>query len=224
MRKSRRYLFSVIAAVLLGSGITLAAAGPAQAHDDLLGSFQDADSTVAVSPDEITLSFSGELISDMQSAVIEVTAPGGENIATDAPTVSGTTITQHLEPNPPDGAFTVLWRVVSGDGHPISGEYTYTVEPIQSDASTPGAGATEQAPEPSITSAETTTNTGGSEPFGGVALLPILAVLTGVIILGAGFIVVFKVTRERRLRNEEAVDRQEQQDSERTSKDASHEK
>tara|TARA_R110002020_G_scaffold3242_7_gene14726 strand:+ start:1996 stop:3438 length:1443 start_codon:yes stop_codon:yes gene_type:complete len=145
MRKPRRYAIALLATVLLGAGITLASGGPAQAHDSLPGSHLDADSPLAVSPDEVSLSFSGVIISDMQSAVVEA-------------------------------------------------------------------------------SAETTTNTGGSEPFGGVALLPILAVLTGVIILGAGFIVVFKVTRERRLRNEEAVDRQEQQDSERTSKDASHEK
>ena len=224
MRRSRRYIVSVIVTALLGAGITLAVAGPAQAHDDLLGSFPEADSSVAVSPDEITLSFSGELISDMQSAVIEVTAPNGENIAADDPTVSGTTITQHLAPNPPDGAFTVLWRVVSGDGHPISGEYTYTVEPNQADTSAPGVSATDQTPEPSITTAVTSSNAGSNEPFGGAALLPILAVLTGVIILGAGFIVVFKVTRERRLRNEEAADWRAQQAAESTSEDASHEK
>ena len=224
MRKTRRYLFSVIATVLLGTGITLTVASPAQAHDDLLGSFPESDSTVAVSPDEITLSFSGELISDMQSAVIEVTSAGGENIATDAPIVSGTAITQHLAPDPPDGAFTVLWRVVSGDGHPISGEYTYTVEPNQADTSNPGASATDQTPEPSITMAVTSSTTGSNAPFGGAALLPILAVLTGVIILGVGLIVVFKVTRERRLRSEEAVDRRAQQGAESTSEDASHEK
>jgi hypothetical protein len=36
------------------------------------------------------------------------------------------TVTQSLEPGAPAGTYTVLWRVTSVDGHPVSGRFTFT--------------------------------------------------------------------------------------------------
>ena len=107
MRNPRRSLITAMATLLLGAGLTLAVATPAQAHDELVSSYPEASSTITGSPAEITLSFSGELIAGMQSAAVEVIAPDGQNIATDAPAEGGTSITQHLAPDPPAGLFTV---------------------------------------------------------------------------------------------------------------------
>ncbi|MDX2377737.1 copper resistance protein CopC [Microbacterium sp. LRZ72] len=216
MRRSRRTLATVLATVLLGGGIALATAAPASAHEELVSSYPEANTTTNGSPDEITLSFSGELLTDMESAIIEVIAPDGENIATDAPTVDGTWVTQHLAPDPSDGVFTVLWRVVTSDGHPITGEYTYTVEPLPVDATpAPGVSVAEQTPAPSPTSTDTTGSAGAGKFPGAEALLPILAVLSGVIILGAAFVVV--ASRGRRQRDRADADRAARDDAARNS-------
>ena len=70
MRNPRRSLITTLATLLLGAGLTLAVATPAQAHDELVSSYPEADSTITGSPAEITLSFSGELIAGMQSAAV----------------------------------------------------------------------------------------------------------------------------------------------------------
>lgn len=201
MRKPRRSPLISLVAVLLGVGLTLAVAAPAQAHDELVSSYPEADSTIASSPEEITLSFSGELIAGMQSAAVEVIAPDGENLATDAPSQDGTSITQHLTSDPPAGIFTVRWKVVSSDGHPISGEYTYTVELIDA-ASTPAATPSTAAQTPAPTATGSPADNGyGGETSGGGDTFPILAAIGGVIIVGGSLVVVLMVGRERRRRD-----------------------
>lgn len=204
MRNPRRSLITTLATLLLGAGLTLAVATPAQAHDELVSSYPEADSTITGSPAEITLSFSGELIAGMQSAAVEVIAPDGQNIATDAPSEDGTSITQHLAPNPPAGLFTVRWKVVSSDGHPISGEYTYTVAPTDAVPSSPAAtpSTAPQTPTPTATATEAPADNGyGGETSGGGDTFAILAVVGGVIILGGALVIVLMVGRERRRRD-----------------------
>lgn len=202
MRNPRRSLITAMATLLLGAGLTLAVATPAQAHDELVSSYPQANSTITSSPAEITLSFSGELIAGMQSAAVEVIAPDGQNIATDAPSEDGTSITQHLAPDPPAGLFTVRWKVVSSDGHPISGEYTYTVAPTDAVPSSPAATPSTAPQTPAPTATETSADNGyGGETSGGGDTFAILAVVGGVIILGGALVIVLMVGRERRRRD-----------------------
>lgn len=205
MRNPRRSLTATLATVLLGAGLTLAVATPANAHDELISSYPEANATITSSPAEITLSFSGELIAGMQSAIVEVIASDGQNIATDAPSEDGTSITQHLTAAPPAGMFTVRWKVVSSDGHPISGEYTYTVTPLDAGASIPAATPTAAGqtaePTPSATAGTTKDNGYGGETSGGGAAFPILAAVGGVIILGGALVSVLLLGRDRRRRD-----------------------
>ncbi|WP_454149496.1 copper resistance CopC family protein [Microbacterium lacticum] len=202
MRNPRRSLITTLATLLLGAGLTLAVATPAQAHDELVSSYPEAGSTITGSPAEITLSFSGELIAGMQSGAVEVITPDGQNIATDAPSEDGTSITQHLTPNPPAGMFTVRWKVVSSDGHPISGEYTYTVAPTDAVPSSPAATPSTAPQTPAPTATETSADNGyGGETSGGGDAFPIVAVVGGVIILGGALVIVLMVGRERRRRD-----------------------
>lgn len=204
MRNPRRSLITAMATLLLGAGLTLAVATPAQAHDELVSSYPEASSTITGSPAEITLSFSGELIAGMQSAAVEVIAPDGQNIATDAPSEDGTSITQHLAPNPQAGLFTVRWKVVSSDGHPISGEYTYTVAPTDAVPSSPAAtpSTAPQTPAPTATATEAPADNGyGGETSGGGDTFAILAVVGGVVVLGGALVIVLMVGRERRRRD-----------------------
>jgi hypothetical protein len=50
----------------------------------------------------------------------------GDQVSQDDETLVGNTITVTLSPNQVQGPVLVYYRVVSGDGHPVEGEYTFT--------------------------------------------------------------------------------------------------
>ena len=95
----------------------------------------------------------------------------------------------------PAGAYTVVWRVTSADGHPVSGTFGFTAD--QASASTTATSA------PTATATTTTaapaTATGAAGPAvaaaGGFPLLPV-AVTVVVVALGA--LVVGWAVRRRR--------------------------
>lgn len=201
---ARRNLRAVVLAVIGAVGLLFVAPTSAIAHDEFVSSFPEAGSTIGTSPTEITLSFSGELLTEPGSAVMEVLAPGGENVAVDAPDINGQTATQHLSPDPVAGLFTVRWKVVSSDGHPISGEFAYTVEPITVEPIPGSTVTTEPTSEPSPTATGTAEASGRGQPSGGGELLPVMAVLLGVGVVGGSLIVVLMMGRERRRRDKAA--------------------
>lgn len=116
---------AVVLTVLLALLVTLiAAAGPARAHDVLLGSSPEDGSVQASAPEEIVLTFSGEIATIGAQVVVE--GPDG-TVADGDPEVEGVTVTQPVSPDAPAGDYSVVWRVTSEDGHPISGDFTYEV-------------------------------------------------------------------------------------------------
>jgi hypothetical protein len=193
-----------MATLLLTAGLLFAVATPAAAHDEIVSSSPEAGSTIGVVPEEISLTFSGEILTDFSAVIIEVVAADGRNLASGEPIIDGTTVTQAVQPGQA-GVFTVRWRVVSSDGHPISNEYQYTVEAVTVPTSTPTPEATEeQTPEPSATQT-TTPGEMHNSPSGGGELLPVLVVVTGIGVLGGALIVVLMVARERRRRDRTAA-------------------
>jgi copper resistance protein C len=79
-----------------------------------------------------------------------VTGPGG-NIVDGAPKVVDNQLRQALQPGSEAGAYTVLWRVTSADGHPISGRFTFTAT-AGSAAPAPAASGEATAPTSEATS------------------------------------------------------------------------
>lgn len=122
--RSRRPRLLVILGLVLGLAGT-AVAVPAVAHDELLASDPAADSEVAQLPDAVTLTYSGVLIDEPGVNAISVTDAAGTELADGSPVLDGTTVTQALTGDS-QGPITVRWRVVSSDGHPVSGEFSFT--------------------------------------------------------------------------------------------------
>lgn len=145
-RARRPLVLSAIAALFAVLALMFTTT-PAFAHDELVSSDPAADSVVEGLPDAITLTFSAELLSDGNSTVLEVTDTAGTMLNTDAPVVDGAVVTQTLSGSA-DGAISVAWRVVSSDGHPISGTFGFTANAV--------------APEPTAT--PTTSETASEEP------------------------------------------------------------
>lgn len=112
-------------AVLLG-GLSLTVASPAWAHDELIGASPAVNGNVDALPSEITMTFSGVLIDQPGATQVVVTDAAGSSLTDGDPKLDGTRLMQPVA-GTPSGPVTVIWRVVSSDGHPVSGEYTFTV-------------------------------------------------------------------------------------------------
>ena len=81
------------------------------------------------------------------SAYVVVTAPDGSRVGQGEPQVLGNTVTEPLDAVGLAGTYTLAYRVVSTDGHPVSGELTYTVTagtPVE-EADTVPAAATDHS-------------------------------------------------------------------------------
>ena len=59
--RRRILLLSTLTTLLLAAGLLFATAAPAAAHDEIVSSSPEAGSTVSVVPEEISLTFSGEV-------------------------------------------------------------------------------------------------------------------------------------------------------------------
>ena len=122
----------LLAAAALGLAGVLGA--PAAAAHDRLESSDPADGATVTSPAAVTLTFTADQLP--VGAIVEVLGPDGASWSDGDPTVEGTQVVQALQADPPAGAYTVRWRSVSGDGHPIEGELGFTVEAAEAPAPT----------------------------------------------------------------------------------------
>ena len=143
---SRRFATVVVLVVVLA--FVVVAVAPAFAatpsglvqHSRLLKATPANGSTVETA-DEVVLAFNEEV--DEQFVKVTVQGPDGDEVEGD-PEVDGREVSQGLASDLPAGRHTVTYRVVSADGHPISGKVTFTTTaaPSPSPSPTPTESAT----------------------------------------------------------------------------------
>ncbi|MFC7908228.1 copper resistance CopC family protein [Streptomyces nigra] len=168
-------------AVLAAAVAALAVSTPqAAAHTELDTSSPGAQATLAGLPPQATLTFSDSMT--QKYAKVAVTGPNGKSAAAGDPQVEGKTVTLPLETGSPAGRYTVGYRVVSADGHPVSGSYTFTVKAADSASPSPRADRSADAPpSPAARAAEAdgagagASGTDTSALLGGGALVLTLA-------------------------------------------------
>ncbi len=111
-------------AALAAVGLTLAAATPALAHDELTARTFTSDADGATTG--VVLSFSNEIMPVGTEIVVDDAS--GTSVLDGTPVISGRDVTQPLVTPLETGAlYKVTWRVVSSDGHPIQGAYLFEV-------------------------------------------------------------------------------------------------
>jgi hypothetical protein len=108
--------------------VTLLAAPAALAHDDLVASVPAAGETVTAVPTEVSLTFSAAI--GEQFAQVAVVDDAGTTYQAGPPVVRGDTVTQKVDGLPARAALSVNYRVVSSDGHPITGSVPFTVDEV----------------------------------------------------------------------------------------------
>lgn len=188
-----------LAATLLAAFLVLFSPLSASAHDALVSSSPEADGSVETVPAELTLTFSAKLIDGEGATEVVVTDPAGDVVSEGDATVDGAIVTQPLRGTGPAGEYHVIWKVVSSDGHPTSGEYSFTVTVGDSGTASPTAAPTTAAPEQTATVEPSTAPTATTAPDsedadGGSAWIWILSIL-GILVLAA--VVVWLLLRGR---------------------------
>lgn len=153
----------VVPAALAALAVT---APQAAAHTELETSSPGANASLAGLPPRVTLTFSDPMT--QKYAKVAVTGADGASAAEGEPQVEGKTVTLALDTGAPAGRYTVGYRVVSADGHPVSGSYTFTVKET---AQTPSPSATVQQE----TAASPSPDTGRADDQSSGATVPVLA-------------------------------------------------
>ncbi|MGC5287568.1 copper resistance CopC family protein [Micromonospora sp. DT231] len=154
-------------------------AAPAWAHNSLTSSTPARDATLPSAPTEVTLEFMQRL--DPTFTTIVLTDAAKRRITTGEPVVAGATSTVQVTDTLPNGKYTVAYRVVSADGHPVQGSYPFTVaDPASSAAPVPDAGTPAATP-----SAAAAVETDGGP---GVGMLVAGAALAVLVVVAAGLL------------------------------------
>lgn len=193
-----RIFAPIAAATFLAFALLVVPASPASAHDELIGSSPAADAEVDALPAELTLSFSDAISTDEGASEVQVTDAAGTTLTAGAPTAQDNVLTQPLE-GAASGAVTVLWKVVSSDGHPISGEFAFTVTPSTTPTPTPTSSAT-TTPTPTETAEPTATPSATpGEPASDAGSSAVPWIVFGILAVAvAGAVVYLLVSRARR--------------------------
>ena len=123
VRRLHKALTLVVTGVVLGV-LAVAGATSAQAHNTLRSTDPADGSTVEVAPDQVTLTFDEPAVA--LGTQVEVRSADGTVVSTGDPVLLDATVTQALMGARPAGVYTVSWRVTSADGHPITGELSFT--------------------------------------------------------------------------------------------------
>ncbi|HJY24351.1 MAG TPA: copper resistance CopC family protein [Actinomycetes bacterium] len=128
---------TVVAAVVVFS------APPALAHTSLLSSTPADSAELDAPPAVVELVFTEPVNPELVTVVVTNTA--GTQWQAGAPVVSAANVSQPLQPLTEAGEYVVAYRVVSADGHPVTGQVGFVLRlpvPASSNASTASTSVT----------------------------------------------------------------------------------
>ena len=187
-----RAALRLLAATVAACVALLLGAAPAFAHTRLEGSNPADKSNVDSAPDSVSLSFNEDISAEFAS--MSVVGPDGTNYATGQVSAAGAQVSPAVSPLGPAGAYTIGYRVVSDDGHPVQGKvsFTLTAPGPGAAAATPAPAAAEAtaAPAPATTAVDPQAST---RPDEGAPIWPWL--VGAVILVAAGAVVALRLGR-----------------------------
>ena len=120
-----RSRLSAVIGLLLGFAVAMLWAAPgASAHASLVASDPTEGQQLDTLPDSVSFEFSEAM---SEPAYVAVTGPDGSSVIAGEPTVTGAVVSQTLDGSDVPGTYTMAYRAVSEDGHPVTGQITFTV-------------------------------------------------------------------------------------------------
>ena len=189
-RSVQRMALVLAGVLMVAFAVVLGAAGGASAHDELSSSTPEPGATLETVPEAIELAFTN--VPATIGSEIQVLDETGEDWAEGDVSITDAVATQALREGAPAGTYTVNWRVVSSDSHPIEGTFEFTASDGSAVSETPDASGTPEASvgtggpvEPAEAGALDPDPTAGFDVSWGVILM--IAVLIAItIVLGIG--------------------------------------
>lgn len=130
------------AAALLGL------AGPAAAHNTLVGSDPAAGARLATGPAEVRLTFDQPVRAGAGYNAVTVVGPDGTHWTDGQVRVDGNSVRTPVRPLGPAGTYTVGFRVLSNDGHPVPGKVEFTLTAAGNGAPAPPSAAAQDDRQP----------------------------------------------------------------------------
>jgi methionine-rich copper-binding protein CopC len=130
---------AIATAFAAGLLLVVVGAAPAAAHASLVRTSPADQSSLATAPKTVKLTFDENI---RMPSVILVKDSAGTSVAAGKTSVVDNIVSIPVQTGP-SGDYTVAYRVVSADGHPVSGRLSFTVG-----SGTPGAGGAEQSSGP----------------------------------------------------------------------------
>ena len=139
LRSSVRRTLRLLATTAALAGGTLVLAPSASAHATLLKVSPADGATLTAAPHQVDLTFDEPV--SARFATIVITGPTGEDATAGPATVDGVHVTAALAGGLASGEYRVAFRVVSDDGHPVTGQSRFTLN-------LPAGGTSPTAPTP----------------------------------------------------------------------------
>lgn len=180
---------SLLGVLLLAlCAVLVAAPSAAFAHDELIGSTPASDEIVETAPTQIDLRFSANPLEGAGATEVVVVSPSGTEVQQGDPVLDRNGVIQELSGADERGTYTVLWRIVSSDGHPISGELLFSVGETSEPADIPAAGGSGDDTDGA------TTDSAGAD-------LTAIWIILGIVVAGLGGTLVAVLMMRARGRN-----------------------
>lgn len=177
-----------LALALLTALLMLPFAGNASAHADLASSVPEAGATLTRSPATVTAVFDNESELRAEGSSLRVTNAAGAVVdrgdsALDRNDAARKTLVVSLQPNLPDGVYTVEWTAVSdADGEVEEGTFSFTVRAPQSATATASPASTTPTATPTAPTALPATGAESRVPETILVLAALIAGMTGLVL------------------------------------------
>lgn len=167
-----RTVSRLVVALLIAIGVSVGLAGSAAAHNVLISSNPADNATVSTAPSSISFTFDQPI--QNFDPVVSLVGPDGRQYATGTPVISGNVITGTVNAGPA-GSYTAAYRIVSADGHPVTGEINFTLAGDDGavGSGVPGSGTAVSEPaESGVATAPASTAGATAAPSAGSAPAP----------------------------------------------------
>ncbi|CAB4563130.1 MAG: hypothetical protein F2557_00820 [Actinobacteria bacterium] len=114
------------------AGLCLILSSPTSfAHGQIVTSYPLMDSVSSPTPNQVWIEFDGQLqqIEGEVVNTLKVTDSTGLVVSSEEAVIEGAKISTQVSDQSVGGVFTVQYRIVSEDGHPVEGSYTFEASP-----------------------------------------------------------------------------------------------
>ena len=114
------------------AGICLILSSPISfAHGQIVTTYPLMDSVSSPTPSQVWIEFDGQLqqIEGEVVNTLKVTDSTGLVVSSEEAVIEGAKISTQVSDQSVGGVFTVQYRIVSEDGHPVEGSYTFEASP-----------------------------------------------------------------------------------------------